>query len=59
MKRISGRIKLALVLLVLLIGLNARLKSQAPADILKYSVTAAPGNLQVNRMPGTNPPRAY
>lgn len=33
--------------------------SQENADVLKYSLQAVPGNLQVNRMPGTNPPRSY
>jgi Intracellular proteinase inhibitor len=29
------------------------------SQLLKYTITAVPGNLQVNRMPGTNPPRSY
>lgn len=34
-------------------------KSQESPGLLGYSLTAKPGNLQVNRMPGTNPPRSY
>jgi hypothetical protein len=33
--------------------------SQDNADVLKYSLKAVPGDIQVNRMPGTNPPRSY
>ena len=29
---------------------------QESSSLLTYSLTAKPGNLQVNRMPGTNPP---
>jgi hypothetical protein len=32
---------------------------QEGSSLLTYSLTAKPGNLQVNRMPGTNPPRSY
>jgi hypothetical protein len=32
---------------------------QESSSLLTYSLTAKPGNLQVNRMPGTNPPRSY
>lgn len=35
------------------------LNSQEKSDLLKYSITVAPGNLQVDRMPGPNPPRPY
>jgi Intracellular proteinase inhibitor len=33
--------------------------AQENADVLKYSLKAVPGNIQVNRMPGTSPPRPY
>jgi len=32
---------------------------QDKSGLLKYSLKATPGNMQVNRMPGTNPPRSY
>jgi hypothetical protein len=34
-------------------------KGQESSVLLSYSLTAKPGNLQVNRMPGTDPPRSY
>jgi hypothetical protein len=33
--------------------------AQENADVLKYSLKAVPGDIQVNRMPGTDPPRSY
>jgi hypothetical protein len=45
---------------VLLFVLSAlALNGQEKSDFLKYSVTAAPGNLQVDRMPGPHPARSY
>jgi hypothetical protein len=35
------------------------LNGQEKSDLLKYRITAAPGNLQMDRMPGPNPPRSY
>ena len=34
-------------------------KGQENSGLLTYSLKVKPGNLQVNRMPGTNPPRSY
>jgi hypothetical protein len=38
---------------------TASLSSQEKSDLLKYTITAAPGNIHINRMPGPIPPRSY
>ena len=49
-------------LLVVVIGVLLPLdflRGQDSSDLLKYNLKAAPGNIQVDRMPGPNPPRSY
>jgi hypothetical protein len=59
MKSALRRIGVGLFLFILFVGPIAQFDSHAQTDILKYAITAVPGNLQVNRMPGPNPPRSY
>jgi hypothetical protein len=45
------------VFMAILIPLT--LEGQGSSDLLKYSLKAVPGSLQVNRMPGPSSPRSY
>jgi Intracellular proteinase inhibitor len=46
---------MAVFVVLPILNLNGEEKS----DLLKYGITAAPGNLRMDRMPGPNPPRSY
>lgn len=51
--------KFAVVAAFVALVLPMALSGQDNADLLKYSLEAAPGSQQVNRMPGPTPPRSY
>ena len=40
-------------------SLSVLSEGQESSSLLTYSLQAKPGDLQVDRMPGTNPPRSY
>lgn len=48
-----------LLVLSLPLGLPLDFGGQKSADLLKYSLSAAPGNIQLDRMPGPGPARSY
>ena len=49
----------ALFLAALILTSRLLLQGQDKSDLLKYAISAAPGDLQVDRMPGPHPPRSY